>query len=88
MAKNVRDRLSMVIDEVESIAKRLRQDIRKAATASGVERRIQSAARRLQKQAALAALQVERYVRQVRLGLERSGSKATRKRRGLAKAAS
>ena len=87
MAKNVPDRLSVVIGEVEAIAKRLRADIRKAATASGLERRIRVAARRLQKHAAQVALQVERYAHQLRLELESSGRKPARRRR-LAKAAS
>jgi hypothetical protein len=81
MAKNVRDRLSIVIDEVEAIAKQLRGDICKAATSTGLARSIGAAARRLQKQAAQIALQVERYAHELRLGLEGSSRKPARRRR-------
>lgn len=84
MAKNVRETLSMVIDEVESIAKRLRSDVRKAATASGLERRMRAAARQLQKQAARAAAQVERYAHQIRVELERPKPRAKRRSRAAA----
>ena len=79
MANNVRETLSAVIDEIEVIAKRLRADVRKAAVASGLDRRMRTAARQLQKQAARAAAQVERYAHEVRVELE-GARKRTRRR--------
>jgi hypothetical protein len=80
MGTNVRETLSMVIDEVEAITKRLRSDVRKAAKESGIDRRMRTAARQLQKQAARAAAQVERYAHQVRVDLEGMRKRATKRR--------
>ena len=85
MANNVRETLSTVIDDIEAIAKRLRSDLRKAAVASGLDRRMRTAARQLQKQAARAAAQVERYAHEVRVELEGS-RKRTRRRSAKAAA--
>jgi hypothetical protein len=66
-----KDRLSTVIKEVESAAKRLRNEIRKRANPMQLQKNLQDAATQLRKRAAQAAGQVEKYVQSIRKELER-----------------
>ena len=62
------ERLAGLIKDVEKAAKQLRADIRKRAQAA--PKSMESAAAQLRKGAADLAGQVERYVRDLRIGLE------------------
>jgi hypothetical protein len=72
------DRLNALIKDVEALARRLQTDIRKRVQAAALLKNLQSAANRLRKQAAAAAAQVEKYVRELRKDLERSSKPAKR----------
>ena len=74
------DRISAMMHEVEKAARKLRADIRKRARAVGLPRDLKSAAAQLRKRAAHAAAQVEKYVHEIRTGLERGASRPTRAR--------
>ena len=87
MAKVKTDGLAAVVRDVEKLAKQLRADIRKRATAAGLPKTLQAAAGQLRKRAAVAAAQVEKYVHTVRTELEHSGkapAKRAKPRRKLA----
>ena len=60
------------------MAKRLRADIRKRATAAGLLKGLQAAAGQLRKRAAVAAAHVEKYVHEIRKELE-GGAKPARR---------
>lgn len=85
MADKTYDHLSNIVHEVETLAKKLRREIRDAARASGFEKRVKTAANQLRKRAAKAAEQVERYVHQLRVDLE--GKRPSRKARSSKPAA-
>jgi hypothetical protein len=74
-----KDRLSSLIKDVESAAKRLRNDVRKRANAAQLQRNLQNAAAQLRKRAAAAAGQVEKYVHEVRKELEGKAGAAAKK---------
>jgi len=76
MAAGPRERLGSLIKDVEKAAKQLRADIRKRAQAA--PKRMEAAAARLRKGAADIAGQVEKYVHDLRVGLE--GTKPAAKR--------
>jgi hypothetical protein len=75
-----RDRLSSLIRDVESAAKRLRNVIRKQASATQLQKNLQNAAGQLRKAAAQAVGQVESYVQGIRKELERGTRPAARTR--------
>ena len=77
MAAGPRERLAALIRDVEKAASQLRADIQKRAQAA--PRSMEAAAMRLRKGAADIAGQVEKYVHDLRVGLE--GSKPAAKRR-------
>jgi hypothetical protein len=68
MPAGPRERLASLIKDVEKAAKQLRSDIRKRAAAA--PKNMETAAARLRKGAADIAGQVEKYVHDVRVGLE------------------
>lgn len=68
--KNHRDDVGLVVAEVEAMAKRLRREIRMA-----VPKDLKRMAARLRKQAAHAAEQVEKYVHEIRVALEKPAVK-------------
>lgn len=70
--KGRNDRIRQLVGEVENIAKRLRNDIRKRVEETGILKNLESAANQLRKQAAAVAAQVEKYARDMRQQLERS----------------
>lgn len=70
--KGRNDRIRQLVGEVENIAKRLRNDIRKRVEETGILKNLESAANQLRKQAAVVAAQVEKYAREMRQQLERS----------------
>lgn len=82
MAAGPRERLASLIRDVEKAARQLRADIRKRAQAA--PKSMEAAAMRLRKGAADIAGQVERYVHDLRVGLEgrKPAAKRTAKRRG------
>ncbi len=77
MAAGPRERLASLIRDVEKAARQLRADIRKRAQAA--PKSMEAAAMRLRKGAADIAGQVERYLHDLRVGLE--GRKPAPKRR-------
>ncbi len=82
MANKKRDRITVLMKDVEALAKRIRADIRKRAQATGVPKNLQKAANQLRKQAAQVAGMVEKYAHELRLELEGGAraKKATKKR--------
>jgi hypothetical protein len=76
--KRGEDRISALVREVETLAKRLRTDITKRARAAGVEKRLRTTADRMRKLAASIAAQVEKYAHDVRKGLEGGAKPAKR----------
>jgi ElaB/YqjD/DUF883 family membrane-anchored ribosome-binding protein len=74
-----KDRLSSLIREVESAAKRLRNDVRKRANAAQLQKNLQNAAAQLRKRAAAAAGQVEKYVHDIRKDLEGKAAAVAKK---------
>jgi hypothetical protein len=76
MAAGPRERLGSLIKDVEKATKQLRADIRKRAESA--PKNMEAAANRLRKGAADIAGQVEKYVHDVRVGLE--GKKTVAKR--------
>jgi hypothetical protein len=79
MPKTRRDRLSTLIKDVESVTKRLRNDIRKRANAKQIQKNLQTAAVQLRKRAASTAAQVEKYVHDIRKELEGQAGAAAKK---------
>lgn len=77
MAAGPRERLAALIRDVEKAARQLRADIQKRARIA--PRSMEAAAMRLRKGAADIAGQVEKYVHDLRVGLE--GRKPAAKRR-------
>jgi len=75
------DRIGALVRELEAVAKRLRTDIRKRAGAAGILKQIESGANQLRKRAAAVAAQVEKYVHELRLELEKV-PKAAKKAKG------
>jgi phosphotransferase system IIB component len=68
--------LSSLIRDVESAAKRLRNEVRKRANATQLQKNLQNAAGQLRKAAAQAVGQVEKYVQSVRKELEKGSGAA------------
>ena len=92
MAAGPRERLAALIRDVEKAARQLRTDIRKRAQAA--PRSMEQAAARLRKGAADIAGQVEKYIHDLRVGLEgrkaaprRAKRKPARRRRARAHSA-
>lgn len=84
MAAGPRERLAALIKDVEKAARQLRADIRKRAQAA--PKNMEAAAMRLRKGAADIAGQVEKYIHDLRLGLEGKQPAAKRPaRRGTAR---
>jgi len=77
MAATPRERLAALIRDVEKAARQLRADVQKRAQAA--PKSMEAASARLRKGAADIAGQVERYMRDVRVGLQ-GGKKPTAKR--------
>ena len=93
MATKKKDRISALVAEVESLAKRLRTDIRKRAEEAGLAKNLRKAADQLRKRAAAVAAQVEKYLHELRVELEgrpkaAKRSKPKKKKRPAAKAPS
>jgi len=92
MAAGPRERLAALIRDVEKAARQLRGDIQKRAQAA--PKSMEAAAMRLRKGAADIAGQVEKYIHDLRVGLEGKPTrraarraparKATRRRRARA----
>jgi hypothetical protein len=82
--KKQTDRVGKMVADVESLAKRLRADLRGRAKAVGLPKRLYKMALELRKRAAGAAAQVEKYVHEIRLELE-GGSAPKRASRAKAK---
>lgn len=76
MAAGPRERLATLIRDVEKAARQLRNDIRKRAQAA--PKNMEAAASALRKGAAEIAGQVEKYLHDLRVGLE--GRKAAPRR--------
>ena len=72
MANKKTDRLAEVIKEIEALAKRLRADLRRAASEAGLTKNLERAAAALRKQAVAVAAQVEKYAHEVRMELLKS----------------
>lgn len=70
MAKRRGDQIARIVAEVESVAKRLRADVRKRVKERPLLKTLQKAAERLRERAATAAGQVEKYVHEIRVELE------------------
>jgi hypothetical protein len=70
MATTGRARITSLIREVESAARRLNADIRKRTTPAAIQKNLERAASELRKLAANAAAQVEKYVHELRKDLE------------------
>ena len=87
MAKTRGDGIGAMIREVEDLAKRLRTDVRKRVAAVGVPKDLPVVAAKLRKRAAAAAEQVEKYVHQLRVELERGAKKPAKPKRKRAKPA-
>jgi len=81
MAKSRGDGVAAVMRDVESLAKRLRADLRKRANPAKLEKTLKAAGAQLRKRAAAAAAQIEKYVHEIRKDLEGSAKKAPAKRR-------
>ena len=77
--KRPSDRAGKLVAEVEALAKRLRSDVRKRISETGLPKRLQKAAADLRKRAAAAAAQVEKYVHDIRTELEGAPKKAPRR---------
>jgi len=80
------DRIGALVRELETVAKRLRADIRRRAAAGGILKQLESGANQLRKRAAAVAAQVEKYVHELRMELERA-PKATKKPKAARKPA-
>lgn len=81
-AKARTDRVGKMVAEVETLAKRLRTDLRKRVRAANLPQNLDKMAAALRKRAAGAAAQVEKYVHEIRMELEKSvpGRKPARSR--------
>ncbi len=77
--KRRNDRAGRLVAEVETLAKRLRMDVRKRAKEGGILKRLQKAADDLRKRAAVAAAQVEKYVHDIRKELEGAPKRAPKR---------
>ncbi len=78
--KKPSDRIGTLIADVEGLAKRLRAGIRRRAAALPKDLKVTAA--RLRKQAAHAAVAVERYAHDVGIELQSSPRKRTKVRAG------
>jgi hypothetical protein len=78
MAAGPRERLAGLIRDVEKAARQLRADVQKRAQAA--PKRMENAASQLRKAAADIAGQVEKYVHDLRVGLEGRKPKPAAKR--------
>lgn len=68
------DRLADVMEEIEALAKRLRNQLRRAARKSGLTKNLERAAVVLRKQGALFAAQIERFAHAIRTELARDAA--------------
>lgn len=63
------NRLMVVLEEMEALAKRLRTELRRAVRESGLPKNLERMAAALRKRAVLFATRVEKYVHQLRMEL-------------------
>lgn len=84
MSRKPTDRIARLVSEAEDAAKRLRADVRKRAKERPLLRSMEKAVARLRKRAASTALQVEKALHEIRVGLSRPPSKPAPKRRKAA----
>ena len=77
MAAGPRERLAALIKDLEKAARQLRNDIQKRARAA--PRNMEAAAQRLRKGAADIAGQVEKYIHDLRVGLEGKKARAAKR---------
>ena len=63
------NRLMVVLDEMEALAKRLRAELRRAVRESGLPKNLERAAAALRKRAVLLAKRVEKYAHLLRMEL-------------------
>lgn len=75
------ERLTMMVREVEALAKRLRTDIRRAARETGLTKNLERAAVALRKRVAVLMAQLERYVHELRMELAAAPRPAIKRRR-------
>ena len=72
MATKRRDQLTVVIKEIEAMARRLRTDVRRAAREVGLTKNLEKAAAALRKQVALLVGHLEKYVHELRMELSKA----------------
>lgn len=70
------DRLHAMVAEVEALAKNLRADLRKRASATGIEKELRKSAARLQKTAGGVAAKLEAHVGSLRKQAEKAMAQA------------
>ena len=68
MPKASDDRVAALMKDIETHAKKLRSDIRKKVAATGLPKRLQAGAKKLRKQVAAAAKQLDEHARRVAQG--------------------
>ncbi len=82
MAKERRERISSLTQEIERVAKNVRGEIRRATPTKALER----AAKELRKRAAAVLAEVEKYIHELRKELEKGVAKKTPVKRKRARA--
>lgn len=73
MATRRHDRLAAVLKEIDTLVKRLRAELRRAAR-EGLTKNLERAAAALRKQAAAVAAQVEKYAHELRMELAKGAT--------------
>jgi hypothetical protein len=79
------NRVGKMVAEVETLAKRLRADLRKRVRAANLPRNLNKMAADLRRRAAGAAAQVEKYVHEIRIELESTPGRKPARSRAKAK---
>ena len=86
MPRTPRDRVAAMIKDVELHARALRADVQKAVTKMGLQKKLEVGAGKLRKQAAVAAKQLEKHVRQlgkdIRAAARTGSTRRTKTKRG------
>ena len=80
MPKSPGDRVAALIKDVEVHARMLRADVDKAVAKMGLQKKLKLGARKLRKQAALAAKQLEKHVQQLKKDIQAAARKQNTKR--------
>ena len=75
MARTPRDRVAALIKDVETRARRLRADVDKAVSTTGLRRKLKVGVGKFRKQAAAAVKELEKHVHQLGKDLEAAGRK-------------